>query len=284
MAGNMYKIVKKEVLAPSVCLFEVEAPLVAKAAKPGNFIMVRPDEHSERIPLTIVEHDDASGTVTMVVQEIGASTARMCEFRQGEYFKDVLGPCGTPTKIERVGTVIAVAGGIGIAPLIPQIRGHMDAGNKVVTILGARTEDLYVLKDTATVISSEMILCTDDGSCGYHGFVTGALGEYIKSGRHVDEVVAIGPVRMMKACADLTRPYGIKTTVSLNAVMLDGTGMCGCCRVSIDGKTKFSCVDGPEFDGHKVDFDELIKRQSFFREEERLAYEQHKAGEGCRCR
>ncbi len=279
----MHKILEKRPLAQSVYMFVLEAPLVARAAKPGNFVMVRADEAGERIPLTIVDNDPAKGTITIVVQEIGASTMKMCAFPEGASFSDVLGPCGTPTKIEKVGTVIAVAGGIGIAPLIPQIREHMRVGNKVVTILGARTEDLYVLRDTATMVSSEMILCTDDGSCGFHGFVTQALEEYIKAGKPADEVVAIGPVRMMKACADVTRKYGIKTTVSLNATMLDGTGMCGCCRVSIDGVTKFSCVDGPEFDAHKVDFDELIKRQTFFREEEKLAVEKHRAGEGCKC-
>jgi ferredoxin--NADP+ reductase len=279
----MHKIVEKGLLAPLVYQFVIEAPMVARAAKPGNFVMIRSDEHGERVPLTIVDHDPIKGTITIVVQEIGASTMKMCAFSKGDIFSDVLGPCGTPTKIEKVGTVIAVAGGIGIAPLIPQIREHLRIGNKVVTILGARTEKLYVLRDTANLISSEMILCTDDGSCGFHGFVTQALEEYIKSGKPCDEVVAIGPVRMMKACSDVTKKYGIKTTVSLNATMLDGTGMCGCCRVTIDGVTKFSCVDGPEFDAHKVDFDELIKRQGFFLEEEKLAVERHRAGEGCKC-
>lgn len=279
----MHRILEKKLLTHSVYMFVIEAPLVARAAKPGNFVMVRADEAGERIPLTIVDNNPAKGTITIVVQEIGASTMKMCSFKEGASFLDVLGPCGTPTKIEKVGVVVAVAGGIGIAPLIPQIREHMRVGNKVVTILGARTEELYVLRDTAALVSSEMILCTDDGSCGFHGFVTQALEEYIKAGKPVDEVVAIGPVRMMKACADVTRKYGVKTTVSLNATMLDGTGMCGCCRVSIDGMTKFSCVDGPEFDAHKVDFDELIKRQTFFRDEERLAVEKHKAGEGCKC-
>lgn len=280
----MHKILSKRLLASSVYMFVLEAPLVARAAKPGNFVMVRSDEHGERVPLTIVEHDAEKGTITIVVQEIGASTMRMCSFNEGQSFTDVLGPCGTPTRIEKVGNVVAVAGGIGIAPLIPQIREHMRIGNKVTTILGARTESLYVMRDTAGLVSSEMILCTDDGSCGFHGFVTQALEKHIQEGNQVDEVVAIGPVRMMKACADVTRKYGIKTTVSLNATMLDGTGMCGCCRVSVGGVTKFSCVDGPEFDAHLVDFDELIKRQTFFKEEERRAVEEHKAGEGCRCR
>lgn len=279
----MHKILIKRLLASSVYMFVLEAPLVARAAKPGNFVMVRSDEHGERIPLTIVEHDAEKGTITIVVQEIGASTTRMCAFGEGESFLDVLGPCGSPTRIDKVGTVVAVAGGIGIAPLIPQIREHMRIGNEVVTILGARTESLYVMRDTASLVSSEMILCTDDGSCGFHGFVTQALEKYIQEGRPANEVVAIGPVRMMKACAELTRKYGIKTTVSLNATMLDGTGMCGCCRVSVGGITKFSCVDGPEFDAHLVDFDELIRRQAFFREEEAKAMEAHKAGEGCRC-
>ncbi|HOA15198.1 MAG TPA: sulfide/dihydroorotate dehydrogenase-like FAD/NAD-binding protein [Bacillota bacterium] len=280
----MHRILGKRLLAPSVYEFVLEAPLVARAAKPGNFVMVRADERGERVPLTIVDHDGSKGIITIVVQQVGASTTKMCLFEEGESFQDVLGPCGKPTSIEKVGTVIAVAGGIGIAPLIPQIREHMRVGNKVVTILGARTENLYVLKDTATMVSSEMILCTDDGSCGFHGFVTQALEEYIKSGRPADEVVAIGPVRMMKACSEVTRKYGIKTTVSLNATMLDGTGMCGCCRVTVGGVVKFSCVDGPEFDAHQVDFDELIKRQTFFREEERKAMELHRSGEGCKCR
>ncbi|MCR4426373.1 MAG: sulfide/dihydroorotate dehydrogenase-like FAD/NAD-binding protein [Firmicutes bacterium] len=280
----MFRIVDKNLLAPGVHRFEVEAPLVARRARPGNFVIVRTTSKGERIPLTIVSHDAEKGTIILVVQEIGKSTAEMGLLRAGDSFTDVVGPLGTPTRIEKVGTVVAVAGGIGVAPILPQIRAHREIGNHVITIVGARTRNLLILTDEVEAGSHEVIYATDDGSLGYHGFVSGALEELIKSGRTVNEVIAIGPVRMMQATANVARKYDIPTTVSLNAIMVDGTGMCGCCRVTVDGEVKFSCVDGPEFDGHKVDFDELIARQSFFCAKEKVARDRFEAERGaCQC-
>jgi NAD(P)H-flavin reductase len=247
-------------------------------------VIVRTDETGERIPLTIADYDPEKGSVMLVVQEVGKSTMDIGLMEEGDSFTDVAGPLGQATPIKKVGTIVGVAGGIGVAPLLPQIKLHKEIGNHVITIVGARTRDLLILKDETEQASHEVIFATDDGSFGYHGFVTGALEELIEQGRQIDEVTAIGPVRMMQATCNLTRKYNIPTLVSLNAVMVDGTGMCGCCRVTVGGETKFSCVDGPDFDGHKVDFDELASRQAFFRDEENLARElaEQKRG-GCRC-
>ena len=280
----MFRIMEKRLLAPAVHQLVVEAPLVARRARPGNFVIVRTDETGERIPLTIADYDPEKGTVMLVVQEVGKSTMDIGLMEEGDSFTDVAGPLGQATPIKKVGTIVGVAGGIGVAPLLPQIKLHKEIGNHVITIVGARTRDLLILKDETEQASHEVIFATDDGSFGYHGFVTGALEELIKQGRQIDEVTAIGPVRMMQATCNLTRKHNIPTLVSLNAVMVDGTGMCGCCRVTVGGETKFSCVDGPDFDGHKVDFDELASRQAFFRDEENLARElaEQKRG-GCRC-
>jgi len=280
----MFRIMEKRLLAPAVHQLVVEAPLVARRARPGNFVIVRTDETGERIPLTIADYDPEKGTVMLVVQEVGKSTMDIGLMEEGDSFTDVAGPLGQATPIKKVGTIVGVAGGIGVAPLLPQIKLHKEIGNHVITIVGARTRDLLILKDETEQASHEVIFATDDGTFGYHGFVTGALEELIKQGRQIDEVTAIGPVRMMQATCNLTRKHNIPTLVSLNAVMVDGTGMCGCCRVTVGGETKFSCVDGPDFDGHKVDFDELASRQAFFRDEENLARElaEQKRG-GCRC-
>ena len=280
----MFRIMEKRLLAPAVHQLVVEAPLVARRARPGNFVIVRTDETGERIPLTIADYDPEKGTVMLVVQEVGKSTMDIGLMEEGDSFTDVAGPLGQATPIKKVGTIVGVAGGIGVAPLLPQIKLHKEIGNHVITIVGARTRDLLILKDETEQASHEVIFATDDGSFGYHGFVTGALEELIEQGRQIDEVTAIGPVRMMQATCNLTRKYNIPTLVSLNAVMVDGTGMCGCCRVTVGGETKFSCVDGPDFDGHKVDFDELASRQAFFRDEENLARElaEQKRG-GCKC-
>lgn len=280
----MFRIMEKRLLAPAVHQLVVEAPLVARRARPGNFVIVRTDETGERIPLTIADYDPEKGSVMLVVQEVGKSTMDIGLMEEGDSFTDVAGPLGQATPIKKVGTIVGVAGGIGVAPLLPQIKLHKEIGNHVITIVGARTRDLLILKDETEQASHEVIFATDDGSFGYHGFVTGALEELIEQGRQIDEVTAIGPVRMMQATCNLTRKYNIPTLVSLNAVMVDGTGMCGCCRVTVGGETKFSCVDGPDFDGHKVDFDELASRQAFFRDEENLARElaEQKRG-GCRC-
>jgi len=280
----MFRIMEKRLLAPAVHQLVVEAPLVARRARPGNFVIVRTNETGERIPLTIADFDPEKGTVMLVVQEVGKSTVDIGMMEEGDSFTDVAGPLGQATPIKKVGTIVGVAGGIGVAPLLPQIKLHKEIGNHVITIVGARTRDLLILKDETEQASHEVIFATDDGTFGYHGFVTGALEELIKQGRQIDEVTSIGPVRMMQATCNLTQKHSIPTLVSLNAVMVDGTGMCGCCRVTVGGETKFSCVDGPDFDGHKVDFDELASRQAFFRDEENLARElaEQKRG-GCRC-
>ena len=280
----MFKITEKRLLAPGIHRIDVEAPLVANSAQPGNFVVVRTCETGERIPLTIAGHDLEKGTITMVVQEVGKSTMEMGEFKVGDGFADLLGPLGTPSHIERVDTFVAVCGGIGVAPMLPIIRAHKAIGSHVITIVGARNKSMLVMTDEVEEASHEVIYATDDGSFGYHGFVTGALEELIKSGRRPDQAFAIGPVPMMRATCKLTEKYDIPTTVSLNAVMVDGTGMCGCCRVTVGGEVKFSCVDGPDFDGHKVDFHELAARQVFFRDEENLARERLQHGEGgCKC-
>ncbi len=280
----MYPILRKKELSTGIWEIVAKAPMIAETAKPGNFVILMVDEKGERVPLTIVSTDPEEGSVRMVVQEIGKSTKLIATLNEGDSFTDLVGPLGIPTHIEKKGTVVMVAGGIGIAPLIPQIRGNKAVGNHVITIMGAKTNGLYILKEEVEEISDEVIFATDDGSFGFHGFVTGALEELIKSGRKIDEVVTIGPMRMMKAVSELTKKYDIPTVVSLNAIMVDGTGMCGCCRVTVDGNVKFSCVDGPEFDAHKVNFDELIQRQSFFAgmEKESLELFKEKVGE-CKC-
>lgn len=280
----MFKIVQRSCLAPGVHRFEVEAPLVAGAAKAGNFVIVRTAERGERIPLTIAGADRERGTITLVVQEVGKSTMEMGQLEAGDAFRDLLGPLGTPTRIERVDNLVAVAGGIGVAPLLPVIRAHKEAGSRVTTIVGARTKDLLIMCDEVEAASHEVVYATDDGSYGYHGFVTGALQRLLEAGCKFDQAIAIGPVRMMQAVCKVTAKHDIPTIVSLNAVMVDGTGMCGCCRVTVDGEVKFSCVDGPDFDGHRVDFDELCARQAFFCDEERVAKDRYQRGEGaCRC-
>ncbi|MEA4885053.1 MAG: sulfide/dihydroorotate dehydrogenase-like FAD/NAD-binding protein [Clostridia bacterium] len=280
----MFRIVDASVLAPGVHRFEVEAPLVAKRARAGNFVIVRTNATGERVPLTIAGNDPDKGTITLVVQEVGKSTQEMGTFGVGDSFLDVVGPLGTATHIARVGAVVAIAGGIGVAPMLPEIRAHKAIGNHVISIVGARTKDLLILTEEVEKASDEVIYATDDGSFGYHGFVSGALEALIQSGREINEAIAIGPVRMMQAAVNVTRKYNIHTLVSLNAIMVDGTGMCGCCRVTVGGEVKFSCVDGPEFDGHKVDFDELVARQSFFCAKEKIAKDHYEATRGeCKC-
>jgi ferredoxin--NADP+ reductase len=280
----MYRILEKRLLAPGVHRLVVEAPLVAAGAKAGNFVIVRTNSAGERIPLTIAGHDSERGTIVLVVQEVGKSTMEMGRLQAGDAFLDVLGPLGMPTHIEKVDNLVAVCGGIGVAPMLPAIRAHKALGSHVTTIVGARCKDLLILTDEVEAASHEVVYATDDGSFGYHGLVTGALEQLIEDGRKFDQAIAIGPVRMMQATCGVTARYGIPTIVSLNAVMVDGTGMCGCCRVTVGGQVKFSCVDGPDFDGHKVDFNELLARQAFFRDEENLARERFQHGEGgCRC-
>lgn len=279
----MFPIVEKKVLSPTVFQFKVIAPKIAKKRKPGQFIILRIYEEGERIPLTIVDSDPEKGTITLIIQEVGKTTALMGSLKEGDSILDIVGPLGRPTHIERFGTTVVVGGGIGIAPVYPISKGLKEAGNKVIAILGARNRDLLILEDEMRGISDEVYITTDDGSYGRKGFVTHMLKELIDKGIKMDMVLGVGPVPMMKALCEVTRPYNIYTLVSLNPIMVDGTGMCGACRITFDGKTRFVCVDGPEFDGHKVDFDELIRRNRSYLKEEKEAMEFFTYHEGPRC-
>jgi len=270
----LYKILAREDLAPSVHLFKMAAPAVAAKAQAGQFVVVRIDEKGERIPLTIADWDKAKGTVTIVFMEVGATTARLALLKEGDAITDFVGPLGVPAEIDSYGTVVCVAGGVGAAPVAPVARALKKAGNKVITILGARSQDLLFWEDVLSGVSDRMIVTTDDGSYGRKGVVTEPLKEILESGEKIDRVVAIGPVVMMKFCSLTTAPSGVKTIVSLNPIMVDGTGMCGCCRVAVGGETKFACVDGPDFDGHKVDWELLAARQRIYLDEEKCAYDE----------
>ena len=272
----MYEIVAKKSLSNEVKLFEVLAPAVAKKARPGQFVMVRTDEKGERIPLTIADFNRERGTITIIFQEIGKTTKQLGKLETGQKLATFAGPLGTASEIEKYGRVVCVGGGIGIAPLYPIVKALKAAENEVITIIGARNERLLILEKELRGISDDLRVATDDGSKGKRGFVTDVLKEVIERGG-VKAVWAIGPVVMMKAVSSLTRPYGIKTIVSLNPIMIDGTGMCGGCRVTVGGKNKFACVDGPEFDGHQVDFDNLQLRNRRFISHEKHA-EEHR---GC---
>jgi ferredoxin--NADP+ reductase len=267
----LYRIVKRRQLAPSVVLFEVEAPEVAKKVEPGQFVIVRHDEKGERIPLTVMDFDRSRGTITIVVQDVGYSSAIINETREGSAFLDFVGPLGLPTEIENYGTVVCVGGGLGIAPIFPIARALKEAGNQVVSVLGSRSAELLILEEEMRAVSHDVVIATNDGSAGVQGFVTDGLAYILKQGKKIDAVWAIGPMVMMKAVAEFTRPLGIKTIVSMNPIMVDGTGMCGACRVSVGAETKFACVDGPEFDGHLVDFELAMQRLEYFKDEENLA-------------
>jgi len=256
----MYKILERVDYSPDVYMQVVEAPAVAAACQPGQFIILRIDEQGERIPLTIADFDRDAGTITIVVQAIGKSTRQLQKLGKGDSLANFIGPLGIPSEIEKVGTVVVAGGGIGVAPIYPIARALKEAGNKIISIVAARNEGLLLWEDRMREISDELIVTTDDGSRGRHCLVTEPLKELCEAG-DVDLVYAIGPGIMMKFCAKTTQPYGVKTLVSLNSIMVDGTGMCGACRCSVGGETKFVCVDGPEFDGHEVDFDLLLARQ-----------------------
>ncbi|MCK4233796.1 sulfide/dihydroorotate dehydrogenase-like FAD/NAD-binding protein [candidate division WOR-3 bacterium] len=269
----MNQIVQKKRIAEGINLFEIEAPLIAKKRKPGQFVIIRIDETGERIPLTIANADKEKGTITIIVQVVGKTTEHLGTLNSGDSILDVVGPLGQPTHIERFGTVIAVGGGVGHAVCYPIARGMKDAGNYLISIIGARTKNLIILENETNAFSDELYITTDDGSYGRKGFVTDQLKEILDSGKKVDLVLASGPAIMMKFVCLMTKEYGIKTIVSLNSIMVDGTGMCGVCRVEVGGKTKFACVDGPEFDGHEVNYDLLLKRLATYKEEEKLAYD-----------
>ena len=263
------KVLKKELLSSGLYRFDVEASRIAKKTQPGQFIILRVNEQGERIPLTVADFDREKGTITIICREVGASTELLAKLEPGEEILDFVGPLGQKSEIEPgIGTVVCIGGGVGIAPVYPIARGMKEAGNKVISILGARSKDILIMEEEMRAISDEIFITTDDGSYGVKGFVTTALQQIVDRGEKIDRIYAIGPVVMMKSVVDATRPLGIKTIVSLNPVMVDGTGMCGCCRVEVGGETKFACVDGPEFDGHQVDFDGLRARQAMYREME----------------
>lgn len=255
----MNKIVEKRHFSEKVVELIVEAPLIARSRRAGHFVIVRTDEHGERIPLTIADADKDKGTITLVVQAVGKSSQKICSKEAGEYLHDVVGPLGQATHIEKVGTVVCCGGGVGVAPLLPIIRAMKAAGNRVVSVLAGRTKDLIILEDEVRASSDEVVIMTDDGSYGNKGLVTNGVEDVINREK-VDLVVTIGPAIMMKFVALLTKKYEIPTMCSLNTIMVDGTGMCGACRVTVGGKTKFVCIDGPEFDAHQVDFDEMLMR------------------------
>ena len=267
----MHKILKQSAIAPSVKEYIVSAPTLARKAKAGQFIILRIGEDGERIPLTIADTDADLGTITLVVQEVGKTTTEMGLLNEGDAIHDLIGPLGTPSHVEKFGTVCIIGGGIGIAPVYPIAVAMRDAGNHVISIIGARSKNILFWEDRMRAVSDELYVTTDDGSYGVKGFVSNELERLIGEGRTIDLVTAIGPVPMMRAVCESTRPHGIRTIVSLNPIMVDGTGMCGGCRVTVGDETKFTCVDGPEFDGHLVDFDELVQRQAFYTDYEELA-------------
>ena len=271
----MYKIVKKECLNPYVTLMEIEAPLIAKKAQPGQFIIFRIDEDGERVPLTIADFDREKGTVTIIFQKVGKTTKHLDTLNEGDSILDFVGPLGTASHLDGYKKVIVVGGGLGTAIAYPQAKALSQLGAEVTSILGFRNKDLIILKDKVNDVSKETVVMTDDGSNGNQGFVTQALRDKIENEKDFDLVIAIGPLVMMKAVCDVTKEYGIKTIVSMNPIMIDGTGMCGGCRVTVGGETKFACVDGPDFDGHLVDFDSAIKRSRMFKDKEIESEKKH---------
>ena len=270
----MPEILEKKTLAPKIHQFKFYAPRIVKKAKPGQFVILRANEYAERIPMSIAGLDKQKGTLTIVVLEVGKSTAFLGSLETGDVILDLFGPLGQPTEMGNFGTVVCVGGGIGIAPLYPLIEGFKSFGNKVITIIGARSQNLLIKEKELGSVSDEIICTTDDGSYGMKGLVTDALA-YVLEKEKVGLVMAVGPVVMMRAVSDLTKTYAVKTMVSLNPIMVDGTGMCGGCRVVVDGKNQFACVDGPDFDGHQVDFENLLMRQKAYQIQEKTSYESY---------
>jgi len=267
------EIIELKKLAPEINLLKLDVPLITQKAKAGQFVVLRINEEGERIPMSITDLDPETGTLTIIFQEVGKSTAHLATFKKGDRLADVVGPLGVPTHMEKFGTCVCVGGGIGIAPIYFVAKTLKQAGNRVVSIIGARSKNLLILEEEMKNLSDQLLISTDDGTYGHHGFVTDLLTQLLSEEGKVDFIMAIGPVVMMRAVCKVTAPWGIKTVVSLNPVMVDGTGMCGACRVTVGGKTKFACVDGPDFDGHQVDFDELIKRQAMYKKQEKIAME-----------
>jgi len=267
----VYQIIQKEILAPTITKYVIEAPYVARKRKAGNFVIIRVEETGERIPLTLVDSNIKEGTVTLIVQAIGKTTKALALKNAGEYIMDLLGPLGNPTPIETGKTIACIGGGVGTAELYPITKALKEAGNTIYTIVGARSKELVILEKEMQQVSDTLYITTDDGSYKRKGFVTDQLKELLDTSLGINMVYAIGPLPMMKAVSNLTRPYNVRTVVSLNAVMVDGTGMCGGCRVSINGQMKFACVDGPEFEGHEVDFDEMLLRNQSYTEMEKIS-------------
>jgi len=279
----MYKIINKQKFGENMGLLDVQAPQIAKKARAGQFVIVRIAEKGERIPLTIADYDIVQGTVTLIFQEVGRTTKRMGLLKTGDYILDLVGPLGEPTEIENYGTVVCIGGGVGIAPIYPIAKALKEAGNRVISIIGARCQNLLFWEDKMQAVSDELLIATDDGSVGHKGFVTDVLKKKMELDK-IDRVWAIGPMVMMKAVSQVTKPSGIHTIVSLNPIMVDGTGMCGACRVQVGSETKFACVDGPEFDGHLVDFDLAMRRLAYYKDEETRALAQNECqGGGCGC-
>jgi len=284
----MFEIVRKRVLAPEIKEFDVYAPIIARKRKAGQFIILRINEEGERIPLTIADSDPDKGTVTIVFQEVGKSTALLGTMEAGDYLLDFVGPLGNPTHIKIYGTVVCIGGGCGTAPVYPIACALKEAGNQIISIVGARTREMIIMENRMNAISDELHICTDDGSYGFHGFVSDKMKELLDAGEKIDLCTAIGPVPMMRALAELTEKYNLPIIVSLNTIMVDGTGMCGACRVTVGGSTKFVCVDGPEFDGHQVDWKEMSNRMRAYLPQEKESYDiflaKHRAEsqvEGC---
>jgi len=274
----MFRILEKDHLTSVHKKIVIEAPLVARKAQPGQFVSIRLHEKGERIPLTVADFDRDAGTITLVFQEVGKTTREMGALEVGQGILDVVGPLGVPAELLESGTVVCAGGGVGVAPLYPKAKALHQKGVKVISIIGARSADLLIMEKEMAAVSDELYVCTDDGTRGYHGFVPQKLADLIKAGTKMDEVIAVGPLVMMRVSADVTRPYGIKTWVSLNPIMVDGTGMCGACRVSVGGQTKFCCVHGPMFDGHLVDYAEAIRRSQMYLAQEKVANEHY-----CQC-
>jgi ferredoxin--NADP+ reductase len=269
----VFQIIDARLLATAVKELKITAPEIARKRKPGQFVVLRISEEGERIPLTIADADPQAGVITLIFQEVGTSTAKLGKLKAGDFLSDLIGSLGVPTHVEKFGTVVCVGGGIGIAPVYPIAKAMGEAGNTVLSIIGARTKDLLILEEEMRKVSHVLKVSTDDGSYGYHGFVSDVLQDFMDEGTAIHLVVAIGPVPMMRVVCNVTRNKNIKTVVSLNPIMVDATGMCGACRVTVGGRTRFVCVDGPEFDGHQVDFAELVKRQRAYLDQEKQAYE-----------
>jgi NAD(P)H-flavin reductase len=272
----MFKILEKEDLAASVFKYVIDCPDIAKKARAGQFVIIRIHEQGERIPITIADFNREKGTIILFVQAIGKTTLQMSKLKAGDYIPDVVGPLGEASHVENFGTVVSIGGGFGIAAIHPIVREYKKAGNKTISIIGARSKNLLIMEEEIQKVSDEVRIATDDGSCGVKGIVTDVLKEMITKNEKIDLVLAIGPLVMMKAVSDITRPYNIKTMVSMNPIMMDGTGMCGACRVMVGNEMKFACVDGPEFDAHQVDFDSIFSRVKMYVNEEKISLEKYK--------